>query len=304
MGDALLFEVMADTLSIPGAPGAEVAVTDGCYLARHRPMSGSYSDADIDTVFERGRTEDGDVHCYLCDEVLERDMRKCTCLTDSSGQRKKRRCVCGAWEIEHVVAKYHDPSLDCIGNLLPACVACNSASWKGNHRLHDLIRAKGVRIQAWVANCSDLCTSTQQTILAALTQQVRIDEPRWMVEIKRLDARIKDAILEQPRLLDENTKWEPIGGGRQGEVVKVSHNFRSWRLAVKILTGVEDHVYTELCLKREIAAHLDLQRMSVARLCVRTDSTQGTPQHCTPPVRVQERCRLAPRHAILRIVPV
>ena len=113
---------------------------------RNSPFNGSYPDDLLEAVFARGarKTEEGriETHCYLCDRILKRDLRKCQC---SPGKGQKLNCSCAAWEVEHVVAKHFDPiRFDVEANFLPACVRCNSPVQKGAKSLLEAMQKNGL----------------------------------------------------------------------------------------------------------------------------------------------------------------
>jgi hypothetical protein len=243
----------------PGGAGDEVLSAEDAYVYRHRPLKSKYTKAEIDTVFARGKQADGTVRCYLCGEELERDKTLCDCPVGPDKKRKRKSCACGAWEIEHVVAKSNGPEFHCLGNLLPACVTCNCKSWKGERSLSDLVANKGMRPQLWSGDCSELCTKTRETIVNALETAAANDEERWTTEVAELRPTLP--VLEvAPAYLDSAT-WKHHASGSQGEVMRVTRDTENFAVAIKVLTGVERSLRAQVCLFRELAAHQRLKHL-------------------------------------------
>eukprot|EP01117_Protostelium_nocturnum_P000553 TRINITY_DN10620_c0_g1_i1.p1 TRINITY_DN10620_c0_g1~~TRINITY_DN10620_c0_g1_i1.p1 ORF type:complete len:137 (+),score=16.92 TRINITY_DN10620_c0_g1_i1:108-518(+) len=108
----------------------EVGEIEGVTYSRSRrtPVSQSWTKEVLDTVWERGcvYTNVSQAYCYMCDTKLEKEHRICVC-------KSMKNCDCGAWQVEHVIAKSEDfDNFNVLENLLPACASCNSQTWKGS----------------------------------------------------------------------------------------------------------------------------------------------------------------------------
>jgi len=132
----------------------------------------------------------GQAGCYLCGRTLKFEKRNCTC------ESMKNCKGCGAWQIEHVIAKSRkiDNSQwkpDFFGNLLPACARCNCSSWKKNHSLNHCITNLKMYIQSWCVVDLPLKTITRNEIRQAIVARDDLQ-----------DVAFQDA-LEKAGLLDK-----------------------------------------------------------------------------------------------------
>eukprot|EP01097_Dermamoeba_algensis_P006232 TRINITY_DN3900_c0_g1_i1.p1 TRINITY_DN3900_c0_g1~~TRINITY_DN3900_c0_g1_i1.p1 ORF type:complete len:569 (-),score=91.29 TRINITY_DN3900_c0_g1_i1:167-1873(-) len=186
-------------------------------------LNGRYPEHVVEQVFERGRLanrEKDSAHCYLCDRFLEKQKRKCTC-------PRRRDCNCGAWELEHVIAKSRDPiKYDVISNLLPACVACNCQAYKGKRTLLECVN-KSMQVMSWAGEAQGLMPCTQEAIQAAIKKKhdvilEQLEEPQ----------KILASVPKFPRNELEGD-WKPIGTGAQASVYKAK--WKQIKVAIKVL---------------------------------------------------------------------
>ncbi len=164
-------------------------------------------------VFRRGQRDDGHVHCYLCDRVLVREFRTCRCFHSLA----RKLCECGGWELEHVLAKSPNRALlDVPGNLLPACIGCNSAAWKGSRQLQDCIAQRGMNVCTWAGDCSDLNTEVRGALSEALALK------RAQAAARAQPSSSQPALLFPSEQLEttEHREWKEVGNGAQAIVYK------------------------------------------------------------------------------------
>ena len=117
-------------------------IEDTTFFRKRETLPNKIPARVVEEVWKRGcvLTNKDVACCYICDRLLKKDVHRCTCPT------KLRDCQgCGAWQVEHVLAKHVDPTgRHVTGNLLPACAFCNCRAWKGTQTLVELVQTKGM----------------------------------------------------------------------------------------------------------------------------------------------------------------
>ena len=209
--------------------------------------------------------------CYLCERALIKEKRTCEC-------RKKSTCCCGAWEVEHVLAKHVDISgRHVLGNLLPACVACNSASWKGLLTLVELVQRKGLNPCEWAGDCQDLLTETLLDIRAAND----LHDAKVNADAVATNADLRAQLVKQRALnnldasmlvgIDPDQDWREIEAGGFGTVYETKLKRHQHDGTVNFVPVAVKQINTstprdELSFQREVLCLSQLQHPNVPKL--------------------------------------
>eukprot|EP00823_Brevimastigomonas_motovehiculus_P008396 TRINITY_DN7688_c0_g1_i1.p1 TRINITY_DN7688_c0_g1~~TRINITY_DN7688_c0_g1_i1.p1 ORF type:complete len:602 (+),score=110.99 TRINITY_DN7688_c0_g1_i1:82-1887(+) len=193
----------------------------------------------LTVIFNRGKVghQDGESHCYLCDVVLQKGKRLCDC----NGEHKVSECTgkCGAWQIEHVVARGTDKSRydRLISDMLPACHKCNNTKRKSG--LITCVEKKGLHLQTWVLRNEDvLCTEAND--------QLRKGHLHKRISDDELKCKYREAINDQVQRFPFDEKsivegWHSdknrISCGGQGSVFRASlvNSEKESTLAIKLV---------------------------------------------------------------------